>query len=76
MTPATNDPTRAGLSLSPCPFCGRPVEIDDPDAHKRGVGYAVECEPCYLRMWAFRDEKPASLARRWNQRLMPMPRLL
>lgn len=55
--------------LAPCPFCGGQVEIDDPDAHTREMGYCIECEPCYLRMWAFASEKPPALACRWNARL-------
>jgi hypothetical protein len=55
------------LVLQPCPFCGAPVRFDDIEAHLRGVGYRIECEPCYLSMWAFKFEKPDSLAKRWNE---------
>ena len=57
-----------GFVMLPCPFCGGDVRMDDPDAYKRGVGYRIECEPCYLSMWAFAGEKPISLTNRWNDR--------
>lgn len=56
-----------------CPFCGGVVEIDDPEAYKRDCGYNVECEPCYVSMWAFKGEKPEQLIRRWNQRIAHDP---
>ena len=54
--------------LKPCPICGAKVEIDDPEAHLRNVGYHITCNPCYLQFWAFAGEKPVSLVARWNDR--------
>ena len=56
------------LVMLPCPCCGGEVQVDDPEAHERRVGYRIECEPCYLSMWAFAGENPESLVKRWNSR--------
>ena len=54
--------------MSNCPFCGGSVEIDDPEAHKHGIGFRIECEACYVSMNAFAGETPDSLIARWNNR--------
>lgn len=55
-----------GVNLKPCPCCGQPAQIDDPEAHRRACGFRVECEPCNLSMWSFRGETPDQLAARWK----------
>lgn len=54
-----------------CPFCGGIAKLDDEDAYKRKVGYTISCDPCYVHMWAFAEEKPDSLIKRWNNRMTP-----
>ena len=54
------------ITLEPCPVCGGRVEIDDPEAHLRNVGFCIECDPCNLFMWSFGGDTPTTLAARWN----------
>lgn len=65
-----------GLHLQPCPFCGGPVEMIDPEAWTRGVVYGIQCDTCYVSMnaWKLRYgsiEGPESLASRWNHSSSP-----
>jgi hypothetical protein len=61
--------------VNPCPFCGRAPDVTELDGYDcaRDVGYSISCDPCYVRMNAFRIsqtlvESPEVLVARWNAR--------
>lgn len=66
MTPT---PKPAKTMLKPCPFCGKPVSIED-DPNYRDW-YVVECRRC---LYEISDRSPADLRRRWNRRTPLDPR--
>lgn len=61
----------AMADLKPCPFCGRPVNLEH-DAFSSDNALRIHCANCDVQMWAMDGEMPDALIKRWNARPRPL----